>query len=196
MKSVLLLGRVAIFLVLSVTLPAPSYAQDQKGHGVVDPRDPALAPRPALAPVMRTPRTNAFLKLHTIPSSIPGKTEWFIDQGLGLPLASPGNREQAKLEAARVAVAAARAGLGTAPRSTPTVDPSVAPHEALNAKHERLRLAQPGAVPLDPALSGLPASLVSRQKQGLAKPTVRELEKLKATATSPVTPDAKKETER
>ena len=191
-----LLRPVAIALLLMLAASPPSNAEDQKGRGAADPKDPVLAPRPALTASVRTIRTSAPLKLYILPLGITGKSESFTDQGRELPFALPNYRERAKLEAARIAVAAARAQAGPTTRMTPTADPATPLYAAPVDKLERLRSAQPGAVPTDPALSGLPSVLRSRQKQGAATPTARELEKLKATAKSPVTPETQKETER
>jgi len=196
MRPGFLLRPVAVALLMVLAIPLQSHGEDQKGRGSADPRDPVLAPRPALAPAIRTTRSSAPLKLYMNPSSVLGKSESFTDQGRYLPFALPNDRERAKLEAARVAVAAARAQAGPAMRISPTTDPATPLYAAPEDKLERLRSAQPGAVPTDPALSGLPSVLRSRQKQGAVTPTAGELEKLKATAKSPVTPETKKETER
>ncbi len=196
MRPGLLLRPVAVALLWMLAIPIQSHGEDQRGRGAADPRDPVLAPRPALTPAVRAIRTSTPLKLYTQPMGLTGKFESFTDQGRDLPFALPNDRERAKLEAARVAVAAARAQAGSAMRITPIADPATPLYAAPVDKLDRLRSALPSAVPADPALSGLPSVLRSRQKQGAATPTTRELEKLKATAKSPVTPETKKETER
>ncbi|MCC6649817.1 MAG: hypothetical protein IT348_01555 [Candidatus Eisenbacteria bacterium] len=196
MRSCFTLRAIPLALLLVLTSPPNALAEDQKGRGVADPKDPVLAPRAALAPGVPVTRPGAPLRLHTIPTSVPGRFESFTDQGRGLPPAPPTDRERAKLEAARVAVAAARARAGAALLVPPTVDPATPLHSVPAGKLEQLRLAKPGAVPADPALSGLPPVSRSRQLAGPSAPTARELEKLKATAGSPVTPEVKKETER
>ena len=182
-----------------ITLPLVASAEDQAGRAAPDPRDPAHAPRLPLVHMMSPTRITAPMRLRARPAALPAKVEHFTDGGLEQAASAPTLRELAKLEAARTSVAAARAAgvLGT---------PSVRPldlarplHEALGGsadKLERLRLAQPAPVATDPAQSGLPSVLQSRQKQGARVPTAAELEKLKADPASRVTPETDKETER
>lgn len=196
MRSCFPLRAIPLALLLVLASPPNARVEDQRGRGVADPKDPVLAPRAPLSPSALTTRPSLPLRLHTIPTRVPGRFESFTDQGRDLPPSPPTDRERAKLEAARVAVAAARAQAGAAFRVPPSVDPATPLHAIAPDKLEQLRQAQPGAVPADPALSGLPAVLRSRQLPGPTAPTARELEKLKATSGSPVTPELKKETER
>lgn len=196
MRVTLPLRPVALAIFMALAIPLHANAEEQKGRGAIDPRDPVLAPRPALTPAARMSRPSGPMKLHTMPGGTLGRTESFTDQGLGLPPAPPTERELAKLEAARIAVAAARAQAGFAPRLAPTVDPATPLHSVPASKLEQMRQAKPGAVPSDPALSGLPTLLRSRQLSGPAAPSARELEKLKATPAQPITPEVPKESER
>lgn len=183
----------------ALCLPLSATAQEQ-GRAAPDPKDPALAPRVPLVRTVAPARPTAPMRLRARPSAIPEKTEHFIDSGLEQPAAELTPRERAKLEAARVAVAAARAAQGgaTAPvvRSLDLAMPLHAIEAGERSKFERMRLTPPSPVASDPGKSGLPPVLQSRQKQGAKEPSARELEKLKAKPTSSVTPETQKETER
>lgn len=186
-------------LVSSLVPPLTAIAEDSVGRGKPDPKDPVLAPR---TPVVRTPavaRPTAPMRLQARPAADAAKTEHFIDGGLGRPAAPLTARERAKLEAARVAIAAARANGGLMAPVVQPLDLESPLHSVeaqQSAKFERLRLAQPTPVSSDAAKRGLPAVLTSRQKQGPRTPSARELEKLQAQPTSRVTPEAQKESER
>lgn len=186
-------------IALAITLPLVVSAEDQSGRAAPDPRDPSLAPPLPIVRTMSPTRLTAPMRLRARPAALPAKVEHFTDGGLELPASAPTPRELAKLEAARASIAAARAaGLLSAPSVRP-LDLARPLHEALGGsadKLERLRLGQPAPVAIDPAQSGLPAVLQSRQKQGAKVPTAAELEKLRAGPTSRVTPETDKESER
>lgn len=186
-------------LALTAALPFAASAEGQAGRATPDPQDPALTPKlPLIRPATPT-RVTAPMRLRARPAVLPAKAEHFTDDGFEQPPFAPTSRELAKLEAARASVAAARAaGILSAPSVRP-LDLARPLHEALGGaadKLERLRLGQPAPVATDPAQSGLPAVLQSRQKQGAKVPTAAELEKLKANPASRVTPETDKETER
>ncbi len=191
--------RIVTSLLLALALPIALHAQEQVGRGKEDPNDPALAPRTPVVRGTLPARPTAPMRLRAKPAADPQKTEHFVDGGADRAAASLTPRERAKLEAARVAVAAARARGGL---MAPVVQPLdlATPLQAIeaqqSAKFERLRLSQPAAVSDEPGKRGLPADPRSRQLQGPRGPSAREVEKLKAQPGSKVTPEVQKENER
>ena len=171
-------------------------AQERKGPGAPDPNDPALSPRRALVQVPALPRATAPAPLRHRPATDPAKTEYFSNGGLERPVLEPTDRERAKLEAARVRVAASRAA-GTLFGAPTRTARAMAPlHEIEASKFERLRTARPAPVTSSPEAMGLPADARSRQKQGPAAPSAAERAKLEAKPGSSVTPETQKEESR
>ncbi len=186
-------------LALACALPLAATAEDRSGPGVADAKDPALAPRLPLVRAVTPARSTAPLRLRTRPASPLTEAEQFTDAGLDRPASSLTARERAKLEAARISVAAARAARGASAPAVRSLDPATPLHsigDGAAGKLERLRLAQPAALANDPAQRGLPPVLQSRQRQGAQVPSASEREKLKANPTSSVTPEPAKESER
>lgn len=180
----------AMLLALSASVAG---AAERSGPGTPDPKDPVLAPRPALVSAPKRPRTAPAMTLRQKPAADPAKAEYFVDAGLNLPPAEPTDRERAKLEAARVAVEAARASraaLGTVSRDTRTLPPL---YQIEANKLERLRNATPAPVTSSPEAMGQSADPRSRQKQGPAGLSEREQAKAKAKPASSVTPEPQRE---
>ncbi len=184
---------------LAFALPLAASAEDRTGRAAPDPNDPALAPRQPLVREAGSSRPLAPPRLQSKPGALADKTEHFTDAASGLPAPGPTARERAKLEAARVAVSSARAAGAWWTAPVRTLDLSTPLHEietSASRKFERLRAATPAPVIGDPASRGLPATLQSRQRRGEAAPSAAELEKLRTTPASRVTPETGKESER
>jgi len=171
-------------------------AEERRGPGVPDPNDPVLAPRRALVPATAPARPTAPLRLRFKPAAGAAKVEHFTDEGLERPTPGPTDAERAKLEAARVRVAASRAA-GTLHGSSFRAPHAMPPlHEVGAGKLERLRAARPAPVTSAPEAMGLPAGPGSRQVRGPAGPTPAERAKLEAKPASSVTPETPKEESR
>ncbi len=178
-------------LLLALSLPVTATGAERQGASAPDPKDPAVAPRPAVVAVPEAPRPVSPLKLRVRPAADPAKAEVFVDDGLERPVLGPTARERAKLEAARVAIEASRAA-GTLNGAYERAPRSLLPLRQVEAaKLERLRTARPAPVTSRPDEMGLgPAS---RQKQGPTGPSPAEQAKLEAKPASSVTPETAKE---
>ena len=189
--------RGATFVVLlAAPLLVANAEEGRRGPGAPDPNDPVLPPRKALVQAPARARPAAPLQLRSRPAADPAKTQYFTDAGLERPVLEPTDRERAKLEAARVRVAASRAA-GTLQASPFRAARALPPlHEIEAGKLERLRAAKPAPVTSAPEAMGLPAEPRSRQLQGPAGITPAERAKLEAKPASSVTPETQKEESR
>lgn len=178
-------------LLLALSLPVSATGAERQGAAAPDPKDPALAPRPAVVSAPAAPRAVSPLRLRVRPAADPAKAEVFVDDGLERPGLGPTAGERAKLEAARVAIEASRAA-GTlngaferAPRSPLLL------RQVEAAKLERLRGARPSPVTGRPDEMGLGAP--SRQQQGPSGLSPAEQIKRETHPASSVTPESAKE---